>query len=399
MKFAMYQVGTSSIATSAFGRKTGINIIVMPQPNKETINTGVLYAPEFSCFPFKVLLGLLIQALNKGATAFIIPNPKGLAACQLADFGMAQKYILEKTGKKIDIVFIDKLDPKEIVRKFRVYNKNITLKDVTEGLLVTAQKLSLLEDVETYYRQIYISSKKKKAEIFRNKWIKTIDKTDSVITLYMLNDKIYSDFKKYPAIDMKNILKIAVIGDIYTINEPVINNNIFERLCDLGVYSEKGITLNAFSGLGTNINPKEIMLDNEVRTYLRHNVGGFAQETIKSAISYAERGYDGLVHIYPFSCMPEITVRNILPKISSEHNIPILYLPIDEQTGDAGFTTRIEAFVDLIQIRKSKSNFAANQNGAEHIEQNEILKDSNMTNNNNTIDNANSITNTKKDEK
>lgn len=373
MRFAIYQVGTSAIATSAFARKIGINMMVLPQPNKETINTGVLYAPEFSCFPFKVLLGLLIHALNKGATTFIVPQPKGLAACQLADFGMAQKYILEKTGKKIEVVFIDRLNPKDVVKKFKPYNSNLTLKDVTEGLLVTAQKLSLLENVETYYRQIYISSNKKKAELFRNKWIKTIDKTDSIITLYMLNDKIYFDFKKYPSIDMKNILKIAVIGDIYALNEPVINNNIFERLCDLGVYSEKGITLNAFSRIHSDINPKELMLDNTVRKYLRHNVGGFAKETVKSAITYSERGYDGIIHIYPFSCMPEITVRNILPKISSDYNIPILYLPIDEQTGDAGFTTRVEAFVDLIQIRKSKSNFSTTNNNNNN-DNNELIK-------------------------
>ncbi|MGV8086822.1 MAG: hypothetical protein ACP5N1_04275 [Candidatus Woesearchaeota archaeon] len=387
MRFAIYQVGTSAIATSAFARKIGINMMVLPQPNKETINTGVLYAPEFSCFPFKVLLGLLIQALNKGATIFIVPQPKGLAACQLADFGMAQKYILEKTGKNVEIIFVDKLNPKDVVKKFKPYNNDLTLKDVTEGLLVTAQKLALLEDVETYYRKIYISSNKKKAELFRNKWIKNIDKTDSIITLYMLNDKIYFDFKKHPSIDMKDILKIAVIGDIYALNEPVINNNIFERLCDLGVYSEKGITLNTFSGINSNINPKELMLDNTVRKYLRHNVGGFAQETVKSAITYSERGYDGIIHIYPFSCMPEITVRNILPKISSDYNIPILYLPIDEQTGDAGFTTRVEAFVDLIQIRKSKSNFSTTKNAVDksNFEKEEILKED--TNNNNDNNN------------
>jgi predicted nucleotide-binding protein (sugar kinase/HSP70/actin superfamily) len=389
MKFSIYQVGTSAIATSAFARKIGINMVVMPQPNKETINIGVLYAPEFSCFPFKVLLGLLMQALDKGVTLFIIPQPRGIIACQLADFGMAQKYILEKTGKKFEIIFIDSLNPKEVLKKFKKYNNDLTLKDVTEGLLVTSQKLALLENVETYYRQIYISSKKKKAELFRNKWIKIVDKTDSIITLYMLSDKIYTDFKKYPAID-KNILKIAVIGDIYALNEPVINNNIFERLCDLGIYSEKGITLNAFSGLNSNINPKEMMLDKEVRNYLRHNVGGFAQETVKSAISYAERGYDGIIQIYPFSCMPEITVRNILPKISTDYNIPILYLPIDEQTGDAGFTTRIEAFVDLIQIRKNKNNFAHKK---EDIEQSDIFKD--IKNSINIFDKPHNNTNAK----
>jgi predicted nucleotide-binding protein (sugar kinase/HSP70/actin superfamily) len=361
MKFAIYQVGDSAIATNAFARKIGIELVTLPYPNKETISTGVLYAPEFSCFPFKVLLGSLLQALNKGVEVFIVPKSKTVAACQLADFGMAQKYILEKTGKKFDTIFLESLNPGNIVKKFKVYNPEITLKKVTEGLFAAAQKLSLMEEMESLYRQIYVSSKKKKAEMFRNKWIKTIDKTDSIVELYMLNKRMYDDFRKYPAIDMKNVLKIAVIGDIYTINEPFINNNIFERLCDLEVYSEKGISLNAFAGIKLGINPEEIMLNNQAKKYLRHNVGAFSQDTIKSAIHYSEKGFDGIIHIYPFSCMPEITVRNILPKVSSDYNIPILYLPIDEQTGDAGFTTRIEAFVDLINIRKTKNNFSTNK--------------------------------------
>jgi len=362
MKYAIYQVGNSEIATNAFARKAGIELVTLTPPNKDTISAGILYAPEFSCFPFKILLGSLLQALDNGTEVFIVPSPKDVGACQLADFGMAQKYILEKTGKKFEMISLNSLNPNDIVKKFKIYDDRITLKKITEGLVVAAQKLSLLDDAETYYRKIYLSSKKKKAEIFRTKWIKIIDKTDSIVELYMLGDKMYKEFKKYPQIDIKDTLKIAVIGDIYMINEQFINNNIFERLCDLEVYSEKGISLNAFAGIRMGINPEDIMLNNKAKLYLRHNVGAFSQETIKSAIKYAERGFDGLIHIYPFSCMPEITVRNILPKVSSDYNIPILYLPIDEQTGDAGFTTRIEAFVDLINIRKSKDNFASTNN-------------------------------------
>lgn len=358
MKFAIYQVGDSAIATNAFARKLGIELITLPYPNKDTINTGILYAPEFSCFPFKVLLGSLIHALDNGAEVFIMPTSKTVAACQLADFGMAQKYILEKTGKKFDIITLESLNPADIVKKFKKYNHKLNVKDVTEGLLAAAQKLSLMDELEKSYRKIYLSSKKKKAELFKNKWLKVIDKTDSLIDLYMLSKKIFDDSKKYPPIDIKNILKIAVIGDIYTINESFINNNIFERLCDLGVYGEKGISLNAFAGIKLGIDPEDIMLSNEARKYLRHNIGAFAQDTIKSAINYAEKGYDGIIHIYPFSCMPESTVRNILPKVSKDFNIPILYLPIDEQTGDAGFTTRIEAFIDLLTIRKNKNNYS-----------------------------------------
>ena len=54
--------------------------------------------------------------------------------------------------------------------------------------------------------------------------------------------------------------------------------------------------------------------------------------------------------------MPEIVAQNILPKVSREEDIPILSLVLDEQTGKAGYITRIEAFIDLIKRKRMKKN-------------------------------------------
>ncbi len=51
-------------------------------------------------------------------------------------------------------------------------------------------------------------------------------------------------------------------------------------------------------------------------------------------------------------CMPEIVSKSILPKISRDKDFPILTLVVDEMTGEAGYVTRIEAFVDLLERRK-----------------------------------------------
>ncbi|MCF2140733.1 MAG: hypothetical protein K9W44_11820 [Candidatus Lokiarchaeota archaeon] len=59
--------------------------------------------------------------------------------------------------------------------------------------------------------------------------------------------------------------------------------------------------------------------------------------------------------MYPFTCLPHIASKNILPQISHLYDIPVLSLVVDEQTGEAGFQTRLEAFVDLL-ARKRKSN-------------------------------------------
>jgi len=61
-----------------------------------------------------------------------------------------------------------------------------------------------------------------------------------------------------------------------------------------------------------------------------------------------------MVHLYPFTCMPEIISRSILPQISKEYDMPVLSLVVDEQTGEAGFQTRLEAFIDLLYRKRDK---------------------------------------------
>ena len=58
--------------------------------------------------------------------------------------------------------------------------------------------------------------------------------------------------------------------------------------------------------------------------------------------------------------MPEIMSQNIFPTIRGEHEIPLLTLIMDEQTGKAGYITRLEAFVDLMR-RKKRAKLGKNK--------------------------------------
>ena len=81
-------------------------------------------------------------------------------------------------------------------------------------------------------------------------------------------------------------------------------------------------------------------------------IGGHARETIGYAVRYAKEGFDGVIQIYPLTCMPEIVAQSILPTVEKDYNIPYLCLIVDEMTGEAGYMTRLEAFVDLLRRRK-----------------------------------------------
>ena len=87
---------------------------------------------------------------------------------------------------------------------------------------------------------------------------------------------------------------------------------------------------------------------------MKRAIGGECIETVGDTVFAARNGIDGIIHIMPFTCMPEIVAQNILPTVSKKENIPVLELVLDEQTGKTGNITRIEAFADLVKRKKMR---------------------------------------------
>ncbi len=65
-----------------------------------------------------------------------------------------------------------------------------------------------------------------------------------------------------------------------------------------------------------------------------------------------KQGFHGAIQILPMGCMPEIVSKSILPTISKDEDFPIMTLVVDEMTGEGGYQTRIEAFLDLLERRE-----------------------------------------------
>ncbi len=66
-------------------------------------------------------------------------------------------------------------------------------------------------------------------------------------------------------------------------------------------------------------------------------------------------GYDGVIQLAPFSCIPVIVAKSLVSRLSKDYDIPVLTLFIDEHTGTAGVQTRLEAFVDMMEQRRSRN--------------------------------------------
>jgi predicted nucleotide-binding protein (sugar kinase/HSP70/actin superfamily) len=73
-------------------------------------------------------------------------------------------------------------------------------------------------------------------------------------------------------------------------------------------------------------------------------------------VDFKERGFDAIIHLMPFGCLPELVTQSAIPAISKQLQLPILSLSLDEQMGTANNQTRIEAFIDLVRNKKKAQN-------------------------------------------
>jgi len=78
-------------------------------------------------------------------------------------------------------------------------------------------------------------------------------------------------------------------------------------------------------------------------------------ESVKMHRELLKRGFDGIIQLSPFTCIPEIVAKSILPKVCKEHGIGFLTISLDEQTGKEGLRTRLEAFTDLLIAKRKKT--------------------------------------------
>ena len=83
-------------------------------------------------------------------------------------------------------------------------------------------------------------------------------------------------------------------------------------------------------------------------------MGADAADNIGRCLELCQKKYDGIIHIKSSFCTPEIGIMPILNKITNSYDIPILFFSFDANTSKVGIQTRIEAFYDMMEMRKNE---------------------------------------------
>ncbi|MBD5401846.1 CoA protein activase [bacterium] len=359
-KISFPHMGTISYAWSAALRIIGCEPYVEPYTSKKALSLGTKHAPEAICLPYKLILGNFIEAIEGGADYVAMITSPG--CCRLGEYGKCIANALQDLGyeaKYIELQLYDGIKGLYDFLKIASGKNNPLL--FSKAILVAILKVFMLDKLDSllaYYRAREV--KQGESEKHYNKALKYIDSNDTLLGLKKAQKLINEEMSKIEINKNREVLNVDITGEIYVVNDEFSNQSIEKELGRMGVQVRRSLTVSSF--LKDAIIPKifrkgETHLQRANRLakpYLMRDIGGDAIECV-SDVAYAnERGIDGIIHLSPFTCMPEIMSQNIFPAMREDCEIPILPLILDEQTGRAGYITRIEAFVDLMRRRKRK---------------------------------------------
>ncbi|NLC76263.1 MAG: CoA protein activase [Clostridia bacterium] len=354
MKISFPHMGTSHIAFKHLIEHLGHEVVPPPAPTSRTLDLGVKYAPEFACVPLKMLLGTYLEVLEKGADTIITSG--GVGPCRAGLYPHLHQKILKDLGYDCKIIIFDPPlhNLKDFFSKINYIIKKggKSWRQFWKEFKTSWLKLCVLDDVEILSHQVrpYELKKGSTTKVFKE-CLHIVDQAQTREEILDAKRICEKKLKEVPQDPSRNPLKIGIIGEIYVVLEPFMNMDVEITLEEMGVITHRSIYLTQWSRQNIIVNT-EGSIYKTAYPYLKKKIGGHGINSIGETILYARNGFDGVIQVAPFTCIPEIVAKSILPEVSKDLNIPVLSLTIDEQTAKAGVQTRLEAFVDLLEQKR-----------------------------------------------
>ncbi|MQL52977.1 CoA protein activase [Desulfofundulus thermobenzoicus] len=364
MKVTFPHMGHLWICLSAMLEYLGVNVVVPPPSSKRTLTLGARHAPEFACLPLKLNLGNFMEARALGADTILMAG--GCGPCRFGYYAQVEHAILADLGYDYRLVVMEPPQRHigELLAKIKYITGHSSWWEVVRGIRFGYRKARAVDELEQ------MAHRMRPREVARgstdrafNRALQEIIAVRHPRELPAAVERARSVMNKVP-VESRTVPRIGIVGEIFTLLEPFANLDLERRLGYLGVEVDRSIYLSEwindhlFLGLLRGLRSHKAAC-RAAAPYLNHCVGGHGQETVGSTILYAREGYDGVIQLLPFTCMPEIVAHSILPRLSNSMDIPVLTITVDEQSGEAGLVTRLEAFVDLLFRKKQAGNLPA----------------------------------------
>ncbi len=326
----------------------GAQFIMPPKMTRRTMEIGAKLSPDYVCAPFKSTMGSMIDALEAGADTIVM----SMGLCRLGYYGELQEQIIRDMGYKFEMVNLAEFTTGKNRDYLKALKKISPKISWTKATLAIAEGLKMVEYIDEIEAEYY---KNCGFETEKGAYKKALDKFYLAMDLASCRKDVEEgyreakrEFARIPLDKPEEPVRVGIVGEYFTIMDAFSNLDLEQKLADMGVEVHRwmNITNRNLHYQGQN------NLGVQISEYCQYEMGPTSTANIWCAKNYAVHGFDGIIHLKSAGCTPEIDIMPVLQNISADYKIPILYLTYDSQTSDTGLATRVEAFYDMISMRK-----------------------------------------------
>lgn len=330
-----------------FTKGLGVEYIVPPPVTVRTLALGSRYSPDYVCAPFKYILGNYIESIEAGANTLVQVG----GACRLGYYGELHEQILRDLGYKVRFVNMVRARferPLTFYSQLKAINPDMSLKKLAMVLPVALKMVECIDDAEDYIRKnVGFETASGSFDSLHQQFLNQLRGVRTKKELNALFQKYMKSLKEVETVKPRFPLRAGIIGEYYTIMEPFSNHFIEKELAKMGIIVDRWVNIS-----NSLLHYPEKRMKEYIKGYAQYDMGATSMMTIDRALAFAKKGYDGIIHVKSFGCTPEIDVIPVLQNISADYRIPIVYFSFDSQTSETGIRTRLEAFYDMIVMRK-----------------------------------------------
>ncbi len=297
----------------------GCNVVVSDETNKKIISDGSRVTETEMCVPIKIFNGHVACLFEKDVDYVFVPQmhmvgkeyycPKFLGIIEVV------KYSFEDKWDKF--LFVNYDTKTEDLSELSVHMHLCDKLGITKKVLKTALKRA--KDTQREFRRLNTSG----------------------YTVTEAYELLFG--RKKPQKYEDGVLNIALLGYV---------NNVYDSYVSMD-------TLNRLREMGVNVITFDMLPDDAVkkdRKNIKEPFWTFARRIYNASKYLINRGdIDGIIHITAFGCGPDSIIGRLMEGDCDDANIPFLTLRVDEHTGDNHTQTRLEAYIDMLKMRKFSS--------------------------------------------
>jgi len=301
----------------------GIKVVLSDKTTKKTVSQGAGLVVTETCLPIKVYIGHILNLLSKGVDKILVPSLQSIDhkiynCSKIRGLPDLVRNVIKQPFTMIEAT-LDKSEKNqglyeflaECVKPYGITDMNVIKKASKAGWRCYNNFHVMSKSGMTYWKALS----------------------------YALQGKVVIGHKskEYP-------ISIALVGHGYNIYDERVCMKVIDKLekMDVQVY--------------TSLQLSDEQLDEGIASLGNEKYWANEDEMTGTAGHYLkDTKVDGVITITAFGCGPDSLMVERITRRAKQFNKPLLNLTIDEQTGEAGFVTRIEAFVDMLFRKKRAS--------------------------------------------